>query len=378
MSRGHPRPFRLLAIPAACAMEGSMIAHPYAGAIGLAVLGFTVTVRAADTAPITLRWTAPAGCPAQEEIRQEIDRLLGGPRDPASPRHLRAEAVVMHTRDGGFRVHITTDMAGSIGEQEFDAPSCAALAEAAALIVAFTFDPEAVTKRSAEPVAAAPPLPPSPTAATPAVPPVPLPTSSSRAPLSPPPVRPLVPLPVPPPRADASRSLSRAPTFVLSAATAISAGALPSIGIGIGGGAGLLLGRLRADVSAAYWPNRRSAVTTRPTAGGDVSLFAVDARACYVALLAPIEIAPCAGLSIGRMVADGFGVKSPGTGAALWIAPLVEASTALPIGRRFALRIDLGALAPVRRPTFVLERIGSVHRASAFVGLAVLAAEARF
>lgn len=78
------------------------------------------------------------------------------------------------------------------------------------------------------------------------------------------------------------------------------------------------------------------------------------------------------------MSASGFGVRSPRAGAALWIAPLAEASAAVPIGRRFALRLDLGALAPLLRPTFVLERLGAVHGASTLVGRAVLAAEARF
>ncbi len=78
------------------------------------------------------------------------------------------------------------------------------------------------------------------------------------------------------------------------------------------------------------------------------------------------------------MSADGFGVRSPGAGSALWIAPLAEAALALPLGRLFALRLDVGVLAPVERPPFVLENVGPVFGASAVVGRAALGAEVRF
>jgi hypothetical protein len=368
-------------------MGRAPLSKPTCGAVGLAVLclaGAAPAAAASAAAPIELRWTAPAGCPSEREVSNEIERLLGGPPDPSSPRHLRVEAAVSLAREGGLRVHLTTDMGGSIGERDLDAPSCAALAKAVALIVAFTFDPEAVAKRSPTRSEALPP--PSPLAPTPAAPPpsapsVASPTASLLAPRPPAPARPparSAPPPLPPPRPGAVSSPSVRPTFLLGAAAALSGGALPSLGLGAGGGVGLLLGRFRADVSAAYWPDRRSSLATRPTAGGDVGLVSVDARACYAALLAPIELAPCAGFEAGSMEASGFGVKSPRSGAALWIAPLAEASAAVPLDRRFALRLDLGALAPLRRPTFVLERVGSVHRASALVGRAVLAVEARF
>ncbi len=78
------------------------------------------------------------------------------------------------------------------------------------------------------------------------------------------------------------------------------------------------------------------------------------------------------------MSATGFGVRDPGAGAGLWLAPFVEGSAALLLGRSAALRLDVGALFPSRRPTYVLENVGAVHRASPVGGRAEIAVEARF
>src|SRR5262249_48613472 len=45
-------------------------------------------------APISLAWVGMPGCPDESDLRAEIERVLGGPPDPASRRYLRAEARV--------------------------------------------------------------------------------------------------------------------------------------------------------------------------------------------------------------------------------------------------------------------------------------------
>jgi hypothetical protein len=119
-------------------------------------------------------------------------------------------------------------------------------------------------------------------------------------------------------------------------------------------------------------------LTGRPTAGGRFHLIAGDGSACYAILRAPVELSPCAGLELGSMAATGFGVRSNGSGSALWVAPLAEAAAALPIGRSFAVRLDLGVLVPVERPAFVLSAAGTVYTAAAVVGRATLGVELRF
>ncbi len=342
----------------------------------LAALLATGTALSAGGAeePISLAWTALPGCPGDREVRAEIERVLGGPPDPASARYLRAEARVSRA-GAGFHVHIVTDLGGVIGERDLDGPTCGAVANAAALIVALTFDPEALT-RHADATAAAPhPPPPSPPAPT-------SPPAAAPAPS-------ILPLPLPdaavsttappagsPPTAEGAPP--RRPVFAVGVIGEASVGALPKVDGAIGGRVGVLVGRLRADVSASYWPEQPASLASRPTAGGKIELVAGDGSACWALLRAPVELSPCLGLEVGSMSAVGFGVRSNGSGSALWIAPLAEAAAALPFGRRFAARIDLGVLVPAERPPFVLQGVGTVYTAGPVVGRATVGLEVRF
>jgi hypothetical protein len=339
----------------------------------LALLAAPSVAAAGDPEPIVLAWTSLAGCPGEGDVRVEIERVLGGPPDPATRRYLRAEAKV--TRAGaGFHVHLVTDLGGVTGERDLDGPTCAAVANATALIVALTFDPEALSRRSE---AAKPPPPPAPPAPPPTPPPSPLEPSLLPPPLpdaSPPPT-PLPPPVAPAPVAPPERSR---PVFALGVVGAASLGALPGVGAGLGGRLGVLVGRFRADLSASYWPEHTATLTARPTAGGKIQLVAGDATACWALLRAPLEVSPCLGLELGSMSATGFGVKANSDGSALWVAPALEASAALPIGRHFAARLDVGLLVPALRPPFVLQGAGTVYTAGPVVGRATLGLEARF
>ena len=74
----------------------------------------------------------------------EAQRLLGGAPDPTGRKRLVADARVTRTKEGSYRVRLETTMAGTAGERTLEAPSCKALADAAALVLALTFDPKAV------------------------------------------------------------------------------------------------------------------------------------------------------------------------------------------------------------------------------------------
>ncbi len=261
-----------------------------------------------------------------------------------------------------------------IGERDFSGPTCLAVANAAALIVALTFDPEALARRTETvPPPPVPPVPPAPRAPPAAVLPEPA------VPPAPPPPLP-APLLVPPPRAAIVASVvdHARPGFAVGVLGAASAGALPGVGGGVGGRAGVLAGGFRAEVSATYWLPRTATLAGRPTAGGDFHLVAGDGSACYAVLRAPVELAPCAGLEVGKMTGTGFGVRSNGSGSALWIAPLAGAAAGLPIGQRFAARLDLAVLVPALRPPFVLASAGTVYTAGAVAGRATIGLELRF
>jgi hypothetical protein len=348
-----------------------VVRRPKAGAIGLAALLAAPTALAAgEPEPITLAWASVPGCPGERDVRAEIERVLGGPPNPASRRYLRAEARV--SRAGtGFHVHLVTDLGGVTGERDLDGPTCAAVANATALIVALTFDPEALERRNEVSKAAPPPAPPG-------VPPPPPPPATPKA--TPEPSTLPEPLPAalqPAPAPGVPRVASR-PKFALGVVGSASIGALPMIGAGVGGRASVLAGRFRADLSGSYWPERSVSLPTRSTAGGRIRLAAGDASACWAVLRTPLELSPCLGLELGSMSGTGFGVRSDLAGSTLWIAPVAEAAAALPIGNRFAARLDLGVLVPIQRPPFVLTGAGTVYAAGPVVGRATLGVELRF
>lgn len=361
-----------------------------AGAIGLAAVAAAGPALSAGDAgdPIVLVWAGPPGCPGERHLRAEIERVLGGPPDPASRRYLRAEARASRAGNDGYHVHLVTDLGGVLGERDFDGPTCAAVANAAALIVALTFDPEALARRGeAAAPSPHPPLPaPAPSFSPPArdssaavpEPSVPPPFAAPPSPPPRPPPGPRSPPPAASPRAGADRAPRRRPGFAVGPIGAASIGALPRVGAGVGGRVGVLVGRFRADVSGSYWPAQTATLANRPTAGADVRLIAGAGSACYAVLRAPFELSPCVGLEVGSMAATGFGVRWPGGGSALWIAPLAQAAAALPIGQHFAVRLDLGVLVPVERPPFVLAGAGTVYTAAALVGRATLGVELRF
>ena len=114
----------------------------------------------------------------------EVDRLLGpsGAR-PAQP--INATATVSGDELRGFRVHLETTAGGPTRVRELKGASCAALADATALILALMIDPGAVAvERDAGPPEDAASLPPAP-AATPA----PAPTLAPAATPAPPAAR---------------------------------------------------------------------------------------------------------------------------------------------------------------------------------------------
>ncbi|MBI4954341.1 MAG: hypothetical protein HY908_20120 [Myxococcales bacterium] len=333
---------------------------------------------AAQPAPpdLELGWRAPEGCPSEERVRAEVERLLGGP--PRGKR-LRVTGTVHRLPEAAadappepepwYVVLQTTAESGAQGERTLRAGSCGALAGATALIVALTFDPDAVTEivptvLDAGPAPAPAPAPtPAPPAPVPPAPPVPAPLVP-RAPI------PLLPW-TDPDEAPALRVLGAA---LLGAG---EVGALPAAALAVGGAVSFRFEWFRIGASAAYYPGASATLAERPSAGGTFRLLAVDVAAGYVAALGPVELGPDLGIEAGHTWAEGFGVRSPGQGGASWVAPFGDLALAVPIGRYFAPRMTLGLAVPVTRATFVLANVGAVHRAGPVVGRLSLALEGR-
>jgi hypothetical protein len=95
----------------------------------------------------SIAWDAPAGCPDEAYVRASVEQLLagGGP----VPAHVDARARVERGAGEQWRVRLTTVREGATGERVVESGSCRSLADATALIVALTIDPERVAARQA-------------------------------------------------------------------------------------------------------------------------------------------------------------------------------------------------------------------------------------
>jgi len=347
---------------------------------GLAVLAAGAVLAAAtqtlaDDHPITLHWRAPTGCPEQAAVRRRVDELIAG---ASLGRPLVADVAVT---GGDDRYHVDmrlTDEAGR-GERRLDASTCEELAEATALIVALAYAPETVAANRAHaeegggssddgrdasagdqgggptenilplpPVMPAPPVPPAA--------PSPRFTGPAR-------------MPPPPPRVASTR-------FTIAPLIGVELGALPDPATLLGGEVALRLDPFEIRARGTYALPVRETLPTRD-AGGDFDRWTVGPAIC----LAPwrtrrategafggLRLGTCLGLELGSMRGRGFGVRNPDEGSALWLAPDAEGHLGLTLFRWLELDLALAAVIPLRRPEFVLEQVGIVHRASAITG----------
>lgn len=302
--------------------------------------------------PIVLVWDAPSECPSQSVVMDRIHQRLGG--KPAAGRsRLAATAKVEHQPDARYRVRLRTDLGGIEGERELVTDSCESLADAAALVLALTFDPEAVAAAKEQARMEQPPPAPAPTVA-----PRPAPAVVQK----PPPVE---------------RVEEKPWNVAVHAALDVSVGALPGAGIGANGGVALIWSRVHVALGCSGYPPQSTTLEGQ-SAGGSFWLIDGSVWAGYAVLVEPLYIAPGLGLEIGVMSAEGISVPRPGEGAGLWLTPFASGVFAIPIAPPLGLRLELAVGIPVFRPQFVLERLGTVHRAAPAVGRFSVGPELRF
>ncbi|WP_437314112.1 hypothetical protein [Sorangium sp. So ce385] len=323
----------------------------------------------ADDRPFALRWTAPAGCPEGAAVEAEITRLLGD-QSPSSSGALRAVGAIAPA-GSGFELHIELSRDGWSSARTVRGATCPALADAGALIVAMAIDPDAAARSGTaatddRSIAGARPANPAPE------PPAAAARGAEPAPPRGPPTAP--PRSAPPTRARArptEGSVDRAPRFRIGLGGMSDLGTMQRLSGAIEPWAGVVVGPARLEAGASFWPGRRAESAAKPGTGGTIDLVAGSLAAC--ALLPPLERAvrpdfevgvPCAGVELGRMHAEGFGVSDPGEGSGVWVALRSGAAASWVVAPWMRLRLRLEAVVPLERPRFVLEGVGEVHEPS--------------
>jgi hypothetical protein len=343
----------------------------------LASVGLLWAASARASAPFSLHWDAPAQCPDSDYVSAQVETLLAG--TPSTLVRVTARATAQQRNDGIWTVTLTTDRDGTVGERSIEADSCRSLADATALIVALTIDPAHVaaarTARSSTiPVASAPPPEPAPPSAGT----LPLPASPTLPPsaLT---ARPIAPAPeVEPSTGNGLRR--RPPRFALFLAIAGDVGTLPHPAYGLSLSGSLLLGRFRAEIYGAYWPNQMAhgPPGTPPGEGGNIELFSGGLRACLAPLMKRLELSSCAGLEAGALRGEGVNLLPSITRTGPWLALTLDVRAVVRLTNNWGIVLDVGAAIPFGRPEFTFGNGSIIAEAEIVEGRVSVGPELRF
>ncbi len=297
---------------------------------------------------ISLRWSAPAGCPTADDVLAEMKRLVG-PRASADQSPLDVVAEVQRSEDGTYRVRLEIPGEDGPRSREVSAASCAALGQASALILAMMIDPESAL--SASPRQAQP-------GQTKPEPPKPLTLS---APLSSLPIslqRPLIKLSASSPVV--KRLATRKwPPLSANLNVLLDVGSLPAPSFGFGRGISISWWRLRFELGAAAFPPRTMRFAALASAGTMADLLlSYTSVSTPLAISPKIELWPAVRFELGRLHAASFGVSEPGEGAAIFAGIGIGGRVSVRLTRRTYSVLGLDGIVPITRPTFVVNGVG--------------------
>jgi hypothetical protein len=351
---------------------------------------------------LDLEWVAPAECPGRGEVLVELERLVGVL--PAAPSHggVRARVVLSRGADANspWRGVVTTFGEGA-GERSLRAPSCRALVDATALILALRVDPTLEARMApstssiAEPRSTAglapssasagtPPLPastptPLPAPTPPPPPPTPAPLPSSPPPAAPPrpqhsqPATTPSPKPALSPPHEAPRPMPQ--EFALGASILGELGAMPSLELDAEVSAAWLLGRWRIELRAATGLVQNVDVPGESGVGASLRAFSGGARGCYRIVPSSVVVTACALSELDWVWASGYAgasatVQDKNAG---WMALGGGVLFAWRLNDRVSVRANVDSAVPLTRPRFVTKKSdetvsGLVLQPSALIG----------
>jgi hypothetical protein len=330
---------------------------------------------APSSSPVRLAWTAPPGCPSEEAVLREMQRILGGP----TPRVATAKADVEELAPRRWSEHLSTDVDGVMGDRTLEADSCDGLAAATALILAWTIDPQRAADALLAPRAAGASL----------TPPIEQPEAAPPSQAGP-----QAPVPRPPPAAvtavrpsqpTSTRARSRmTPQGVLAIEAVGDVGTLPSAGLAGRLSLGVLFGPMRFEAAFVDWLSEK-AYATEPLSTQGTALHPIEGGllGCFRWIpLRRMEVDPCLGGGLTYVTSNGFGETNQFSRATTWGSLYSDVVGAWIFAGRFGLRASLGVAVPFVRPEFDIQQAAKpsvfLHQASSVAGRATLGVEARF
>lgn len=291
-----------------------------------------------------LVWDAPPGCPDRLALTDAIAARLG--RAPA-PDELTLVGRI--AQDGAARYHLELRLTvdGHTQTRRLTTRRCAALIDAAALLVRLALDPAATdaAPESLLTLDVAPedgdPPPDAPASPATSDPPRPAPAPAPTGPTAQP--DPLPPTPAPP---EPRRRIGG----LVRVSGGLELGALPAPTAGIALAAGVLWPRARLEFHGAYLVRQTAA---RDANAVTVDLLAAGARGCARPGRGAFEFPLCGGLELGALRGQGQG---PGARRAtgLWAAAFASVGAVWRVQRRLGLGLEVQGLGRLAAPSFDL------------------------
>lgn len=295
-------------------------------------------------AAVTLEWPAVAGCPPAAEVEAATLRLIAG----GTPQAVHATAVLIPGAQV-WTLRLAVRDVGGVQQRVLTSPSCAALGEATAVILAVAAEPMQVAVRLAPPEIRGP------EAAWPglaASDELELAPGLDRDPPAPPRRRPQVGLFV-----HAGAGLGPSKRFVP----------------GLAAGLAVLWSRVRLEARATYWGRSALRLEAPPDVGADLRLATGGLRACPLLVRGTFAVQLCAGVELGATIVDAVNLAENYGPRTLWAAGLLAPGARWRPLRWLGLGLEVEGIVPfTRRDYTVLGAAAPLHRTPA-VGVRLLA-----
>lgn len=292
------------------------------------------TAFAADRA-LRLTWRAPAECPSGAEVEAQIEGLFNGRGPTSASKRLDAVSTIVRSARDVWIVRLETDLDGVHGERSLQGETCEAVSSAAALILAMALDPEAVGRGLAAPRAARP-------SQEPRATPIGGPSTTVVA------------------AADVGPGHEPwRPEAAALAAVVFSVLPRPAAAAGLIGG--VKHRGLDIEVMVLLSEEIRAQAMSHGGAGGSFHLLSAGARLCRDVWRHLWVVGLCAGGTVDRIDASGFGVTNPGSGSVITFAGLGTLTISVPLTRHVFAGVDAGLEGRLYRPRFDLGGVGVVY-----------------
>jgi len=314
-------------------VQASGVRAPFFGLALLIAAALAAPNRAPAAEPLEIPLSAPEGCGDAQALGAAIRELVGKAFDP---RGIRLEIA---REEESWRGELTLPR----GQRELSGESCAAVLEAAAVVVALSLEQQGAASAVGAPEEEGPSAPAGALAAD-AVTPAAAAELGGR-------------------ELTGSGSRERALRLLLQAGLMGEVGLLPAPSFGPRLRVRFEVGAYSVDVGAALLLARRAQLRTGESA--EIHWFAGQIAACR---MLRGRLRACFGGEAGRIVGTGSGVDVALTAHGNWLAMTADASFGGALAAPFSWELGLGVAGAVVLPEFGFEDHGTLHRPSSVSG----------